>query len=125
MDLNDKTFLLYAMKNYTNIRCNGIEEFNEDISLIIHLKKLFTRYKVNGVLKERLILNHIISFFNVFSSSAAVKMLFFKLDDSHHSYLKTFLVFLNRCPNNIIINNEKNLNLILIDKTLLNMLNKG
>ena len=101
VDLNDKNFMLYAMRNYNNPQCHGPEEFSEDLAIPIHLKKLLTRYHVNGVLKERLIINHIISFFNVFDPDAAAKILFFKLDSHHHIYLKTFLVYLHRCPDMI------------------------
>src|ERR1035437_3943059 len=101
VDLNDKNFMLYAMRNYNNPQCHGPEEFSEDLAIPIHLKKLFTRYQINGVLKERLIINHIISFFNVFEAEAAARILFFKLDSQHHTYLKTFLVYLHRCPDTI------------------------
>jgi hypothetical protein len=104
-DLNDKNFLVYAMKNYENKQCSGIDEFNEDLATTVHLKKLLTRYMVGDVLKERLIVNHIIAFFNVFTPpAAAAKILFYKLDAEHHIYLKTFLVFLDRCPSFIMLN---------------------
>lgn len=126
MELNEKTFLLFAMKHYDNPQCAGIEEFNEDLSIPIHLKKLLTRYHVNGVLKERLIINHIISFFNVFEPMAAAKILFFKLDPHHHSYLKTFLVYLNRCPEHISINGQLlNINALPMDPVLYNRLKDG
>ena len=125
-DLNDKNFLLYAMRHYDNPQCNGIEEFNEDLSIPIHLKKLLTRYHVNGVLKERLIINHIISFFNVFDPLAAAKILFFKLDQHHYIYLKTFLVYLNRCPEHIMIGGQLiNLNTIPTDMILYTRLKDG
>jgi hypothetical protein len=59
---------------------------------------LFNRYKEDGVMKERLILNHIISFYNVFDNEAATRLLFFRVGDEYHSLLKTFLVFLNKMP---------------------------
>ena len=33
--LNDQTFLLYAMKHYTNPQCSSIEDFNEEFQGII------------------------------------------------------------------------------------------
>jgi len=53
------------------------------------------------MLKERLILNHIISFYNVFEYEAATRLLFFRVGEQYHSLLKTFLVFLNKMPDKI------------------------
>mgnify|MGYP001331599629 FL=1 len=52
----------------------------------------------SGVLRERLILNHIIIFYNVFGIEAATRLLFFRLEEDLHPLLKTFLVFLNYLP---------------------------
>jgi hypothetical protein len=124
--LSDKNLLLFAMRNYTNTQCNGVEEFNEDFAIPIHLKKLFTRYAVNDVLKDRLIINHIISFLNVFEPEAALRILFFKLDTHHHVFLKTFLVFLHRCPDFIMLDGKiLNLSALPVDPVLLAKLNEG
>lgn len=95
---NDQFFLHYAMENYTNPSCIGKEEFEEDISRIKYIKRLFGRYQSTGELKERLILNHIIIFYNVFEMEAATKMLFYKMEDKFKPLLKTFLVYLNYLP---------------------------
>jgi len=125
-DLNEKNFLMYAMKSYDNPQCGGLDEFNEDLATTIHLKKLLTRYHLGGVLKERLIVNHIISFFNVFKPLAAVKILFYKLDPEHRIYLKTFLMFLNRCPSYIMMNGHiLNIDEIPIDLVLYNKIKEG
>jgi len=124
-DLNDRNFLLYAAKNYENPHCYEMEEFYNDLSMTLHLRKLFTRYHVNGVLKDRLIINHIISLYNVFTPIAAAKILFFKIEKKYHSYLKTVLVYLGRCPDVIILNGEYyNIKAIPIDKSLLDKLGK-
>ena len=46
-------------------------------------------------LKERLILNHIISLSNVFGVEPTVNMLYYKIDKDHHDVLNAFLVFLS------------------------------
>ena len=61
-NLNDENIVLFAMKHYDNPACKGIEEFNDDFNRIKYIKRLFNRYESNGNLKERLILNHIITF---------------------------------------------------------------
>jgi hypothetical protein len=96
-DLNENTFLLYAMKAYDKPNAI-ISEFEEDLKRIKYIKRLIRRYRVTGELKERLILNHIIILSNVFGVEATVRMLFYKLDDADYSILKTFLLFLNYMP---------------------------
>jgi len=96
--LNSKNFLLYAMKHYDNSQCTGIPEFVEDINRIKYIRKLLTIYVKNGDLKERLVLNHLIPFYNVFPTVPATKMLFYKLPAELHCALKTFLLFMNYMP---------------------------
>ena len=86
------------MKNYDNPHCMGIKEFEEDLARIVYLKRLFRRYKKSAVLRDRLILNHIITFCNVFGVEAGTRLLFFKIDEDLHYILKTFLVFLEYLP---------------------------
>lgn len=97
-DFDDDAFLTYAMDNYKNPSCSGKEEFEEDINRIKYIKRLFGRYRSTGELKERLILNHIIVFYNVFEMEAATKMLFYRMEDKFKPLLKTFLVYLNYLP---------------------------
>jgi hypothetical protein len=96
--LTDENYVRYAMRNYDKPQCTGIKEFEEDISRIVYLKRLFRRYKKSGVLRERLILNHLITFCNVFTIEAGVRLLFFRIDSDLHYILKTFLVFLGYLP---------------------------
>ena len=97
-DLNEKNFLLYAMQHYDNPQCVEVEEFNDDLRKIKYIKRLFNQYFLGGELKERLLLNHIIVFFNVFQTKAATRILFFKLDEKFWPVLKTFLFYLKFMP---------------------------
>jgi hypothetical protein len=97
MILNEDNFLQYAMHIYDNPQCVTIEEFEDDLKRFTYLKKLFYRYKENNDLQERIILNHLIVLFNVFGDSAG-KMLFFKMEKEIWNYLATFLVYLQRLP---------------------------
>lgn len=94
---SDAEFLQYAMHNYDNPQCSTVLEFEEDLKKFLYIKKLFTRYKKNDELKERLILNHLIVLFNIFGDSA-LKMLFYKIDKEDWNILITFLIFLNKMP---------------------------
>ena len=97
-DLNEKNFLLYAMKEYNNPQCVDIDEFNDDLKKIKYIKRLLNQYISEGNLKERLLLNHIIVFFNVFTTKAATRILFYKMEEEFWPMLKTFLFYLNYMP---------------------------
>jgi len=117
--LNDDNFLMFAMKHYDNPQCKNIEEFHEDMNRIKYLKRLFRKYKTSGVLRERLILNHLIIFTNVFGIEAASRLLFSRIEEDLHTYLKTFLVFLNSMPENIP---EVDLVMIPLDRRIITRL---
>jgi hypothetical protein len=93
----DDNFLIFAMKSYDKPNCI-MSEFEEDLKRTKYVKRLIKRYRVTGELKERLILNHIIILSNVFGVESAVRMLFYKLDRTDYTILKTFLLFLNMMP---------------------------
>ena len=101
-ELNDANLLNYAMKHYDNPECKSVEEFQEDLTRTKYIKRLFRKYKTSGELKERLLLNHIIIFYNVFGIEAATNILFFKIEEEFWPLLKTFLVFLDMFPENDI-----------------------
>ena len=95
--LTEDNFLQYAMHHYDNSQCYSLEEFNDDLKRFLYLKKLFNRYKNECDLKENLILNHLIVIYNIFGDEAT-NMLFFKIEKEYWDTLVTFLVFLNRMP---------------------------
>ncbi len=96
--LTDRNYILYAMKAYENPHCMGVDEFQEDLNRTKYIKRLFRKYQRNNVLRERLILNHIIIFCNVFGVQPGIRMLFFKMERDLHEYLKTFLLYLEYVP---------------------------
>tara|TARA_Y100000034_G_scaffold132078_1_gene194223 strand:+ start:217 stop:615 length:399 start_codon:yes stop_codon:yes gene_type:complete len=100
-DLNDDNFLMYAMREYNNMQCTDVEEFYDDLKKIKYIKRLFNVYKNNGLLKERLILNHFIIFYNVFTVQAGTRILFYKIEKDFWPMLKTFLIYLDRMPDRI------------------------
>lgn len=109
MIITDDTFPLYASMNYVNKSCETIEEFEEDLLRFKYIKKLFYNYKKKNILRERLILNHIVILYNVFESKACTKMLIFKLQD-YLDLLYPFLIALNRLHGNYVddINSKGN-----------------
>lgn len=99
-DLNEENFMLYAVKCYTSPHCI-MSEFESDIKRIKYLKRLFRRYKSTKILKERLILNHIILLNNVFGIQATARILFYKIDSRDYDLLKTFLDYLRIMPDEV------------------------
>ena len=100
-DLTDDNFLMFAMKEYNDIQCTDIEEFYDDLKKIKYIKRLFNIYLNTGQLKERLILNHLIVFYNIFPLQSGTRILFYKIEKSFWPMLKTFLIFLDRMPETI------------------------
>ena len=100
-ELTNENYLMFALLHYDNPHCVDIKEYFEDVRKLKYIKRLFNRYKEDGVMKERLILNHLISFYNVFDNDAATRLLFFRVGTEYHSLLKTFLIFLNRMPEQV------------------------
>lgn len=98
--LNESNFILYAAANYVNT-CYDTDEFYDDLKRFKYLKRLFSRFLEKNELKERLILNHIITLYNVFNHEAVTRMLFYKIDEKHWPMLKTFLLFLQYMPDRV------------------------
>lgn len=95
--LTEESFILFCQKNYFNPHCSGKTEFVDDLKRIKYLKRLIQRiykYKTLKSIRERLIINHIIVLKNVFGEETSARILFFKLEPKLHSYLKSFLVYL-------------------------------
>lgn len=117
--LTNDNFIFFTMRAYENPSCMGFHEFKEDLNRIKYIKRLLLKYKKNNNLKERLILNHIITLQNVFGTVNTTRILFFKIPESLHIELKSFLYFLNYIPPFIP---EVMLDEISIDKKILEIL---
>ena len=113
-ELTNGNYMMFALLHYDNPHCKDIQEFFEDIKRLHYIRRLFKRYHDEKILKERLIINHLVTFYNVFENEAATRILFYKVEKEYHSILKTFLVYLNRIPLDKYM--EVNLNETIIDK---------
>ena len=117
--LDKNNFLLYAMKMYDNPGCTHVDEFHEDLNRIKYVKRLLGKFETKGLLRERLILNHIIILGNVFGMEASSRILFYKIEEKYHSSLKTFLYYLQYLPPIII---DIDINKIPLDHRILKAL---
>ena len=96
---------------------------NNDLKILKYVKRLLNRYERTQVLKERLMLNHLIMLGNVFPVKVLVRILFLKIPVQYWSELKTFLIFLNYMPEKIesingrsIISSDIQINLDIANK---------
>ena len=87
--------IMFAIKHYDNPQCEGEREFYDDMKRFKYIKRLLRKHKDTGVLKERLLLNHIIVLNNLFGAEACVTLLLFKIQREYWETLKSFLLFLN------------------------------
>ena len=86
---------MFAIKYYDNPQCEGEKEFYDDMKKFKYIKRLLRKYDDSGVLRERLVLNHIIVLNNLFGPEACVTLLLFKTQREYWDTLKSFLLYLN------------------------------
>jgi hypothetical protein len=96
-ELNEDNYIFFAIKHYNNPQCTTREEFEEDLKRFKYVKKLIRKYLKDDILKDHLILNHMIILFNVFND-ATVPLLFYKIESNCWPVLKSFLLYLDRFP---------------------------
>ena len=104
--ITPQNVVMYAIKNYDNPQCEGEKEFEDDLKRFKYIKRLLRRYYDTGVLKERLLLNHLIVLNNVFSMEAATTLLLYKIQPTYWPALKSFLIYLNSISDNELIEIE-------------------
>ena len=98
MMLNEKNFLEFAASSYKNPSCLSVDEFIDDLARVKYVKRLLNRYVRTQRIQERLIVNHLISLYNVFDIPCMTEMLFYKCEEETHPALRAFLLFLNHIP---------------------------
>ena len=96
MLLSDSNYRLFAARYYRNPSCVGENEFQEDLNTLFRLNHSFDRFTKCSGKNERLILNQVISFTNVFEHKAAIELMFYKISPRNHSMLKTVLIVLRK-----------------------------
>jgi len=92
VEVTEENYLIVAAKHYNNPQCSSTEEFYDDLNRIKYIKRLINRYLETKELSERLLINHIIVFYNVFGIEIATKLLAVKLELKYWPVIKPFLV---------------------------------
>jgi hypothetical protein len=116
--ITNDNVMMFAIKHYDNPQCEGEKEFHDDMKRFKYIKRLLRKYKETGVLKERLLLNHIIILKNLFGPEACVTLLLFKIQREHWETLKSFLLFLNILRQDEISEVEENTEVLEILRKL-------
>ena len=93
--INADNVLMYAIRHYNNPHCEGEKEFEDDLKRFKYIKRLLRKYHDTDILKERLLLNHIIVLNNVFGVEASTTLLLYKIQPEYWPTLKSFLIYLN------------------------------
>ena len=86
---------MFAIRHYDNPHCESEKEFHDDMKRFKYIKRLLRKYHETGILKERLILNHIIVLNNMFGPDACATLLLFKIQSNYWTTLKAFMLYLN------------------------------
>ena len=107
-NITSDNVMMFAIKHYDNPQCEGEKEFHDDMKRFKYVKRLLRKYKDYDILKERLLLNHIIVLNNLFVPEACVTLLLFKIQREHWETLKSFLLFLNTIRENELSDVKEN-----------------
>ena len=107
-NITSDNVMMFAIKHYDNPQCEGEKEFHDDMKRFKYIKRLLRKHKDHSILKERLLLNHIIILNNLFGPEACVTLLLFKIQREHWETLKSFLLFLNIMRENELSDVEEN-----------------
>ena len=116
--ITSENVMMFAIKYYDNPQCEGEKEFHDDMKRFKYVKRLLRKYKDTSVLKERLLLNHIIILNNLFGPEACVTLLLFKIQREHWETLKSFLIFLNKIREDELSDIKKNQDVVEILRKL-------
>ena len=75
--ITSENVVMFAIRHYDNPQCEGEKEFQDDLKRFKYIKRLLRKYYDTGVLKERLLLNHLIVLLNVFGADACATLLLY------------------------------------------------
>ena len=112
--ITSENVVMYAIKHYDNPQCEGDKEFQDDLKRFKYIKRLLRKYYETDILKERLLLNHIIVLKNVFGPEASTTLLLYKIQREYWPALKSFLIFLNSITEDELTHIEEDMSVLEI-----------
>ena len=105
--ITSENVMMFAIKHYDNPQCESEKEFYDDMKRFKYIKRLLRKYHDTNILKERLLLNHIIILTNLFGPEACVTLLLFKIQREYWGSLKSFLLYINIISKDELLNIEQ------------------
>ena len=96
-ELNESNYIMFAIKHYENPQAVTQEDFYDDMKRFKWIKRLLNKYKNTGEMNVHLLVNHFIILYNTFGD-ATTPLLFYKIDEELWGVLKTFIIYLQRLP---------------------------
>lgn len=107
MEITKKNFRVIAIKAYDNPYCLNEDEFDQDLKKLVTIRKMIANEHNGNTANIKLLVNYLISYYNVFEHDKATDLLMFKLDDYQKPYACSALKFLNLpMPENQNFNND-------------------
>lgn len=85
----------YAIKYYDNPYKVTLTEFTDDFNKLVTIKRSFTKFVLGCNVNIKLLVNNIISFYNVFEHHAATALIEYKLESDQKEKMNAFLMFLS------------------------------
>ena len=116
--ITSENVMMFAIKHYDNPLCESEKEFHDDMKKFKYIKRLLRKYRETGVLKERLLLNHIIVLNNLFGPEACVTLLLYKIQQEYWETLKSFLLYLNMISENELVGIDQDVNVVEVLRKL-------
>ena len=95
IELTEKTITLYAAKFYDNPYCFSEDEFKSDLGKIGTIKRMISWINNGDNINVKLLVNNVISYYNVFDHHAASAMLELKMDSTHYPKMNAILYYLS------------------------------
>ena len=117
--ITTENVMMFAIKHYDNPQCEGEKEFHDDMKRFKYIKRLLRKHKDSDILKERLLLNHIIILNNLFGPEACVTLLLFKIQQEYWGTLKSFLLYLNMIRDDELTEVESNEEVLYVLRKIL------
>ena len=102
-----------------------MDDLERDLKNVSYVKRLISDYVDRAEIRDRLILNYIVTLSNLFGPTHISRILFFKVDEEYWSALKTFLKYLNLMPPSVsglkrrVVDSEINTDVELYGRLLL------
>lgn len=97
MTLTDENLKDIAAMHYTSIGCTGEDEFEKDLDISKKVMQQLNKLeRGDPKANPRLLVNYVVTLFNVFDYEFARALLFYVVDEKNHARLKSLLLATNR-----------------------------